>query len=67
VVKEKRDIFEQIHNLFFCLFARCTKERFFALLRMTLDGVVILNPSTSVILSEREGSGVQVAHYLKVG
>jgi hypothetical protein len=60
---------------------------------MTLDGVVILNPSTSVILSEcegsgvlfrvnsgsisrwareesqdklREGSGIQMAHYLKV-
>ena len=61
---------------------------------MTLDGVVILNPSTSVILSEcegsgvlfrvnsgsistwgareesqdklREGSGIQMAHYLNV-
>ena len=45
--KKKRTFF----SISSVLFARCTKERFFALLKMTLDGVVILNPSTSVILS----------------
>ena len=63
---KKKGHFSAKYKIFFSvLFARCTKERFFALLRMTLDGVVIVNASTSVILSEREG--VRMAHYLKVG